>query len=426
VGVRGEATLKAQIEIPLNAPEGRFAVDYELVYQACTEEYCLLPITLTLPAIYTVRPAGVAGEAPPSLWNTPDIATALSSGGWPLTFLLVFVFGVLTSFTPCIYPMIPITLAILGVRTQSSTRWQGFLLSVTYVLGIALTYALLGLTAAKTGALFGQVLAHPLVTALIVVTFALMALSMFGLFEVQAPAALRDRLAMYRTGPGYGGAFVSGLIAGIVASPCVGPVLVSILAYVATTQNTLLGFSLLFVFALGLGQIFILLGTSSTLLQRLYRAGPWMARIKFLFGIVMLAMAAHYARPFFAGAPAERAAAVKLDWKDYSDEAYQRAKQSGKPILIDFWATWCAACFELEEKTFADERVRALSRKFNLFKFNATSSSPELKSLQERYGIMGLPHLVFYDREGRHAKDLTLTGFEDAPRFMERMQKALR
>jgi len=195
--------------------------------------------------------------------------------------------------------MIPITLDVLGARTKGQSKLKSFSLSFTYVLGIALTYSILGVTAAKTGALFGSALSNVYVVTAIALLFVTMGLSMYGLFELQVPAFLRDKVGTAKTGSGYGGAFMTGLIAGVVASPCVGPVLVSVLAYIARTQDIFLGFALLFTFAMGMGVLFMVLGTSSAMISKVPKAGNWMELVKFAFGTIMVGMALYYIKPLY-------------------------------------------------------------------------------------------------------------------------------
>lgn len=300
-GVEGRASLKSVVEVPQGFRSGAFDVKLKLVYQACTEDYCLLPKTKIITAQLSIGPVITAPGAKLELQPAPSAAKsgefheALKKGTLS-AFLLVFVVGFLTSLTPCIYPMIPITLAVLGARAKNHSHLKNFTLALTYVFGIAITYALLGVAAASTGGLFGAALANPWVVSTLALVFVAMALSMFGLFELQAPAFVRDRLGSARTSSGYGGAFTTGLLAGIVASPCVGPVLVSVLTYIAQTQNRALGFGLLFVFAFGLGLPFLVLGVSSSWLSKLPKAGGWMEGVKHVFGVVMLGMAFYYVR----------------------------------------------------------------------------------------------------------------------------------
>ena len=306
-GIKGKATLRALIEIPPGFSAGDRPIKAKLVYQACTHDFCLFPKTKIVETPLTVIDTSMAaaGALSPSSGVVParetrsseiELHDALKKSA-ASAFLFVFVVGLLTSFTPCIYPMIPITLAVLGARAKNHSHLKNFSLALVYVLGIALTYATLGLIAASTGGLFGSALSNPWVVSAVALVFVAMGLSMFGLFELQPPAFVRDRLGAARTTHGYGGAFTTGLIAGIVASPCVGPVLVGILTYIAQTQDRALGFGLLFVFALGLGIPFLVLGLSSSMISRLPKAGPWMEGVKSLFGTVMIAMAFYYIKP---------------------------------------------------------------------------------------------------------------------------------
>jgi thiol:disulfide interchange protein DsbD len=397
---------------------------------------------------------------------------------------MVFLGGVLTSFTPCIFPMIPITLAVIGATGTHHSRWQNFRTSIVYVLGIALTYSVLGVVAALTGSLFGSLLGHPAVAIGFALLFIVMALSMFGLFEIQAPAFIRNRLATHQSKSRALGALISGLVAGIVASPCVGPVLISILAYVAQNQDPVLGFALLFTFALGMGQLFLVLGASSHLLKKIPKAGAWMNFTKFVFGSAMVALALYYLRPVvsvrvfdallgvaliaigifhgaffpiprltmktsvikgfllggvlvgavfllragfpgFLGQPAVEQGHVHQlphGWETYDASKIESATRDGRPVIIDFYADWCAACKELEVKTFPDPTVLAESERFLKLRFDATQSTPEFEALQAKFKILGLPTIVFFDgKEWR--PDLTLTGFESAPEFVSRLKK---
>lgn len=304
-GVEISAKAQALLEIPAGMKPGSLTAKVKLTYQACSKDYCLFPKTLALDVPFKViapsqAAAKTSGPAVPSApvvgANSFERAMSQSLG---LAILVVFGMGLITSLTPCIYPMIPITLAVLGARTKGQTKLKSFSLSIAYVLGIALTYSVLGVAAAKTGALFGSALGNIWVVTAIALLFVVMALSMYGLFELQVPAFIRNSIGTAQTGSGYFGAFLTGLIAGVVASPCVGPVLVGVLTYIAETQNTFLGFILLFSFALGLGVLFIVLGTFSSLLNKMPKAGAWMEVTKFIFGSVMVAMALYYIAPIY-------------------------------------------------------------------------------------------------------------------------------
>lgn len=286
-GIQDKAVLTTVIEAPQawKAPVSR-KLQVELTYQACSDTFCLFPktIVMDLPeSIQTTKQNLWTG----ALTSKNSIMQTLHDHFW-FGLLLVFLGGILTSFSPCIFPMIPITIAVLGQNAQHKSRLQNFMTSIFYVLGIALTYSVLGLFVASTGAIFGSTLANPYVVGSICVILFLMALSQFGLFEIQTPIFITRLLVGKKTKQSYFGALLSGLISGVVASPCVGPVLVALLSYVATINSPLLGFLYLFIYALGMGSIFLALGLSNQLLQKLPSSGPWLDVVKNVMGILLL------------------------------------------------------------------------------------------------------------------------------------------
>lgn len=481
---------KGEIQIQIEAPENLSSmpqkINFDLRYQICSEQVCYLPqkknITLNINSTSLKVTTDPADNF--SLFSAGSIENQLSKN-FLLTYLLVFIAGILTSFTPCIFPMIPITLSILGHDAETKTRTQNVLRSIFYVLGIALTYATLGSVAAMTGALFGQALANKYVISSLVVLFVLMAISMWGFFEIQVPAFIRNKLGTGKS-HGYFGALIMGLVAGIVASPCVGPVLVSILSFVSSTQNATLGFTLLFTYAIGLGLIFIVLGFSSHLIKKLPRSGPWMDLIKFTLGLLMIGAAFYYLQfvldfkywviilglslmiiSFWKGAlnlkkrhPLKQGLALaffifsttltllaifKIDyvkplfneptisenqttavqWIPYSEKILQQAQSENKPVMLDFFAEWCAACHELEEKTYTDAEFIELSKQFVLVKLDATEDTEEVQKILTQYNIKGLPTVVFMNRNGAILNDLTFTQFLDWNELKPKVLKAL-
>lgn len=470
-GLQKTAKLDFFAEIPKDAdvPLKTFAMDLE--YIACTTKYCSPPTKLEVKLPLNIQSREVKS-------NTSMIEQQISKNLlW--AFVLIFVFGFLTSLTPCVYPLIPITLAVIGARASQLSRGQAFSLSLVYVLGISATYSLLGVVAAKTGALFGQALSYQPVVMAFVILFVLMALSIYGYFEIRIPHFISQRLEKSGGNSGYAGAFTSGLIAGIVASPCVGPVLVGVLAYIAKTQNIVLGFWLLFTFAMGMGVLFLLIGTFSSSFKKLPRSGPWMDGVKFVLGTTMLGVALYYLKPllpetwFMICLSLMMAAAVfifiakvypKLDhkfwhympfvfcalivvsplalklptsphtseqlqkaalkngWAYFSEEALIKAKEQGKPVIIDFFADWCAACVELDEKTFSKNEFIEATKDFVLLKVDASENFPELADLQKRYEVYGLPTIIFINKQGVVEKELTLTGFEEIEPMMTRLK----
>ncbi|HEX4931834.1 MAG TPA: cytochrome c biogenesis protein CcdA [Gemmatimonadaceae bacterium] len=226
------------------------------------------------------------------------IADRLS--GSPATALpLLFLAGVLTSLTPCIYPMIPITAAIVGggeatPGARPSSRLRPLLLSLTYVLGLALVYAGLGLFAGMTGTMFGRVSTNPWLYFAMANLLVLAALSMFDVVPVRLPGWLTQRAATTGTGGRFGGAFAMGAMSGLVAAPCSAPVMIAVLTWVTETKSAVLGFVYLFAFSLGMCTLLVVVGVSSGAVSRLPRAGMWMVTVKKVFGLVMLGVAEYY------------------------------------------------------------------------------------------------------------------------------------
>jgi len=241
--------------------------------------------------VAAITVAGVA-YLPDLLSSGPTGATtdlglgALLAEGSGLAYLVAFGGGVLTSLTPCVYPLVPITVSIFGAK-QASSRRHAMALSGLYVFGIAVMYSSLGVGAALTGRAFGSVMQNPLVIGAVALVFATMAASMFGAFELQLPSTWQAKLHGVG-GAGFWGAFVMGLVSGVIAAPCTGPVLAATLAFVATKGSVVFGVGIMFAYAMGMGVLFFLIGAFSVSLPK---SGPWMDTVKSVFGVALLAAA---------------------------------------------------------------------------------------------------------------------------------------
>ncbi len=223
-----------------------------------------------------------------------DILTQLNTylQGAPLLALpAAYLAGVLTSFTPCVYPLIPITIGIIGAKS-SQTRKRGFLLSLVYVLGLSLVYAVLGAIAALSGMFFGQISTSMWAYLIVGNLFFLFGLSMLDVFSLQF--TFLQKLHPSAKGSGMLTAFIFGGVSAIIAGPCTTPVLGTLLAFVASRQNVLLGFSMLFLFAFGMGSLLIIVGTFTGLLSTIPRSGAWMITIKKAFGFLMIGLGEYF------------------------------------------------------------------------------------------------------------------------------------
>ncbi len=384
------------------------------------------------------------------------LAGLLARGSW-LAYAAAFAGGVLTSLTPCVYPLIPITVSIFGAR-RSASRAQAAALSGLYVLGIAAMYSALGVGAALTGKAFGSVLQNPWVIGGIAVIFTAMAASMFGAFELQLPAGLQARLSTVG-GAGYLGALGMGLVAGVIAAPCTGPVLAAALTFVAAKGSVAFGLSIMFAYALGMGLLFFAIGAFSVSLPK---SGPWMETVKGIFGVALLAAAGVFLRDAFpavkplfsaargaalvaagaaglgillgavqasfSGPGRERLAkamgialtvggivyasgsasarggvtAADFPWiRQDESRALALARADGRPVIIDFWADWCAACRELDRDAWSNPRVREEASHFVALKMDGTDDSPVFQRAFDKYGVVGMPTVIFIDSKGR-------------------------
>jgi thiol:disulfide interchange protein DsbD len=381
-----------------------------------------------------------------------DFAAAVQRGTLH-AFAFAFGAGFLTSLTPCVYPMIPITISIFGARGASS-RVRSFLLATAYVAGIAVMFGTLGTSFALLGKAFGTFLANPWVVVPLALFFFAMAVSMFGAFDLTLPPSVQDRLSRVG-GRGFVGAFLMGLVGGLIAAPCTGPPLAGILAYVATTRDAAFGFFLLATYAAGIGVPFWAIAGFS---MQLPKSGPWMNAVKSVFGIALLLAGLYYLRPVipaltgiasrsgtflgialgaallgillgavhlsFSGGRAKAFrkgvgilltvtglfAAVdylltpdlKVEWLRSEPAAAAQAQASGKPLLVDFMADWCLPCQEMDVKVFGRADVAPTLADFVLVRIDLSREDEDesLAALKAKYRVETLPAIRIAEPDG--------------------------
>ena len=489
---RTQATFELPITVAESAELGQRTIALTATYMGCSETACFPPEDKRLDVRVSVvssadanaatqqaprEPAPAATEQEPSESKAKFVQRIAEKFGVLGVIVASFGFGILISFTPCIYPMIPVTVAVIGANDTDS-KSRGFMLSVVYVLGLSLTYAVLGAAAAVSGTVFGSYGQHPAVRIVVAAIFSLLAMSMFDVFYLQVPTAISSRLGG-KKGAGVLGVLLTGAASGAVAGPCVAPFLAGLLVYIAGLGNVVLGFLVMWSFALGMGTLLIVVGTASSAATSMPRAGLWMEKVKQFMGIVLLAFALYTVSPpvipeaaFFLlvdallvgcgvfaagllGAPDMGASKAKrfgrvailvalalcisyairlafgqqtgaqagIDWVKDEPSALAEAKLEGRPMMLDFRADWCSACRKLENETFVDPSAIEESLRFTCVKIDCTDSDDEAaKEVQNKYGVVGLPTIAFVDSQGQFQKERSITGFVKPDALLKAMR----
>lgn len=367
------------------------------------------------------------------------ITQALASGHWWVVVPVFLLAGVLLSLTPCVLPMVPILSSIIVGQKGQVSRARGFALALSYSQGMALVYTALGVAAGLLGQGLAAYLQHPWVVLAFAALMVLLALSMFGLYELQLPASVQGWLgagANRLPGGRFVGVFAMGVVSALVVSPCVSAPLAGALLYISQTRDVPLGATALYAMAWGMSLPLLLVGLSAGSL--LPRTGPWMTAVKGLFGVIMLGMAVWVARPAWpylqSLAGVQRADAAHHSVLPFQrvrsvaelDAALAQAKAQGKPVMLDFYADWCTACLEMEHDTFADPqvRVRLQAQAAVLLQADVTVNSADDRALLQRFGLFGPPGIIFYDASGQLKQDASVIGYQKPAAFLQSLQAA--
>lgn len=492
---------------------GSNPIKFTMHYQACDDKVCDLPETVEIKGEIIVdtnyknneiinkeifskidfsKPSITYSTSPEKIESTreitqeesseDEITKKIQSEGILLTLIFIFIGGLGLNLTPCIYPLIPITISYFGSQTNKS-KSESIISGVFYAIGMAITYTALGLIAALTGGLFAEFMQKPIVLVGIALIFILLSLSMFGLYEIQMPQKLT--ITGSKTRKGFFGSFVMGLFVGVIAAPCIGPIILSLLIHVGQVGKPLYGLLLFGTLSLGLGAPYVVLAAFSNSLSKLPRSGEWMIGVKIIFGLILIGVALYYLIPvlpydigdfvFYAyfilaglylilidnkGANSKVFTKIKyifaiaaiiigtINLKATADE-YQikhntsktisgntiqwiltddikviddAIKKADRPIMIDFYADWCLECKQLDKETYRNPEIIELSKSFTNIKVDLTKSNP---IIQERFNIKGLPVVAFLDKSGNEIKSLRVTGFETAEELKIKMEKLI-
>lgn len=475
----------ALIKVKDNVEPGSYNLIVTLNYQACNDNSCLPPTntndTINVEVADRTTPVKeinqdifknidlsytpVSGSSTSGSDNV--ITSTLEGSGIFLGLILVFLGGLALNLTPCVYPLIPITIGYFGGQSEGNTK-RLLLMGLLFVIGMAVTYSIVGVVTALSGAVFGSLLQNTFVIIFIALIFIVLSLSMFGVYEFQLPSSLVNKAGGAKSG--MFGAFFMGLTMGIVAAPCIGPFVIGLVTYVAAKADPYYGFLLFFVLALGLGTPYLVLAIFSGKIKKLPRAGEWMEAVKHIFGFILIGMALYFILPLlpddiagyilplfmiitalyllcvdklanrikgfrifkiafsillltiavYAIIPSER---NEIPWQEYSENIIPATLENSDGMIIDFYADWCIPCKELDATTFSDQRVIDAASNFHTFKADMTQSlSPEVEALREKYKILGVPTVLIINSDGQEIH--RVTGFVPPEEFLKLINDA--
>ncbi len=474
------------IIIPLRA-DGMFTLAASS--QGCADAgLCYAPQDASARLVGAIGSGGAAAGLPSAPAATPpsdlgSVATLLGGGKLLLIVPAFVLLGLGLSFTPCVLPMVPILASIIVGEGANTRRSRGFVLALTYSLGMAIVYTSLGVAAGLIGEGLSASLQNPVVLGVIALMMVAMSLSMFGYYDLQLPSALQNKLVNAsgrHSGGKLLGVFMMGAISALIVGPCVAAPLAGALTFISQTRDAWIGGAALFSLAVGMSIPLLLVGLSAGSL--LPRAGAWMDSVKKFFGVLMLGMAIWLISPvlpppvqmaawsvlllgyaFFlfrgkrrwpalvtgtifallgalqltgvaTGGQDVLAPLAHLSGKPHAGLVFQRVKtvaqldaalaaNGGKTVMLDFYADWCVSCKEMEKLTFVDPGVKALLANTVLLQVDVTANDADDKAMLKRFGLFGPPGIILFNGKGEEIADSRVIGYQNAEKFRASLSK---
>jgi thiol:disulfide interchange protein DsbD len=518
---QGDVTFSVKLKLTTKFPLGKSMIKGTLSFQVCNDQNCFAPMDekfeipievvaaakaasvkvkeeVIKPALQTIKETNPEttiakleqdsskqqlqetqqlekANVPAAKFTSDELkAKKILEKGLPYAIIAFFIFGLALNLTPCVYPVIPLTVGYFGGQSGRS-KGSSFIMALFYVVGIAIVFAILGLISGLVGKQWGFLFQNPWFVIVVTTIILAMAASMFGAFEITVPAWLSSSLGKSREGNI--GALIMGLTVGVVIAPCAAGIIIGLVGLVAKLGIVAKGTLLFFIMGLGLGLPYLILATFSGLLTKLPQSGMWMVWVRKLFGVLLIGVALYFFLPqakhiydqqgFFFGllaifgglllgfldhAPgytktfkigrgifgvlmmlfgiflvnkAIHAKPSELNWIHYQNETITELQQEGKPIFIDFYADWCAPCKKMDRTTFKDEQVIELSKQINMVKVDCTAPDEIIKKFMFQFDVTGMPTLVFIDKNGKELLNMREIGYLGADKFLEKMNRLL-
>lgn len=433
----GKTVITVKGKVPSDASAGERELFAVVKYRGCSSKLCFRPEERDVSFILRVDGV-VANDGPVSPTAKLDAPNAdpsddklslkelifggnfaaLTQRGVLFTVFVVFLAGLLTSLTPCVWPVIPAILVFVGVHPEKKFL-KNLGLASSLVLGLVLVYSILSIVAVAFGKNLGFLYQWKWFSLLVVIFFVAMSLSMFGLFEIRLPHRWHHKLHKLG-GEGFIGAFCAGMGLGLMASPCAGPVIAGLLGYIAIKNDYLYGFAMVAVYSLGFGVLFIILGSFYGELVGKIKNGPWLLWVKRILGVVLLLPALFYAQGLLSIDLGGNGRA-KVEWIREEKEALKFAFLSKRPVMVEFTADWCPPCKRIESNFFSREDVVKLSYQLVPLRVDASFENKEIRDILNRYDVYGMPAFVFLDPSGKEYKDLRVT--EPDPATIEKAMR---